>query len=61
MKLNLSQYENKKIQLTTTDNKVYTGMAIDFTPADENTPEIDSICIGDIEFYANEIKSIRAI
>lgn len=59
--MNISQYENKKIQLTTNDNTVYEGIATDFTPADENTPEIDSICIGDIEFYADEIKSIKLV
>lgn len=61
MKLNLSQYENRKIQITTKDDKVYIGIAIDFTPADENTPEIDSICIGNIEFYANEIKKVQLL
>lgn len=59
--MNISQYENQKIQLTTNDNTVYEGIATDFTPADENTPEVDSICIGDIEFYADEIKSIKLV
>ena len=59
--MNLSKYENKIVRIVTNNNLVIQGEALDYTPSDENTPEIDSICIGDLEFYANDIKSIEII
>ena len=59
--MKLNEYENKKIEITTTDNEIFVGIAVDFTPADENNPEFDSICIGNIEIFSNEIKNIRTI
>lgn len=51
--------DGKRLKITTNNGNFYEGLAIDFTPADENTPEIDSICISDIEFFADEIRSIK--
>lgn len=59
--MKLSEYEGKKVQITTQEGKIFRGLANDYTPADENTPEIDSICIGEYEFYANNIKSIEML
>ena len=51
--------DGKSVKITTNNGNFYESLAIDFTPADENTPEIDSICISDIEFFADEIRSIK--
>ena len=59
--MKLIECENKRIEITTINGEVYSGLATDYTPADENTPEIESICIGNIEFFSNEIKNIRTI
>lgn len=57
--MKLYECENKKIEITTNNGKIYSGLATDYTPADENTPEIESICIGSLEIFANEIKTIK--
>lgn len=59
--MKLYQYENKNVEIKTNDGKTYSGLAIDYTPADENNREIESICIGNVELYSNEINSIRMI
>lgn len=59
--MNLSQFENKKVKIITTDDIAYTGIAMDFTPADENTPGVDSICIGTNEFFEFDIKTIEVV
>lgn len=59
--MKLYEYEGKKIQITTWDGKIFKGLANDYTPADENTPQIDSICIDEFEFYANNIKNIEVL
>lgn len=57
----LWKYVGKKIRIITDDGQVFEGIGCDFTFADENEPEIDSICIGDTEFYENEIVSIEEL
>lgn len=59
--MKLYEYENKKIEITTADGRIYSGLATDYTPADENTPEIESICIGNVEFFANQIQNIKTL
>ena len=59
--MKLYEYENKNIEISTDGGGIFRGLAIDYTPADENTPEIESICIGSMEFFANEIKNIRIL
>ena len=46
----LWQYVGEKIRVKLDDGQVYEGIGCDFTYADDNEPEIDSICIGDTEF-----------
>lgn len=63
--MNLQQYEGKKIKLTTVSpgiyGSVFIGIAEDFTDAEDNEPHISSICIDDIEFMENQIKSIEIL
>lgn len=59
--MKLWKYVGKKIRIKLEDGQAFEGIACDFTYADENEPEIDSICIGDTEFYENEIVSIKEI
>lgn len=59
--MKLYEYENKNIEIITTDGKIYSGLATDYTPADENTSEIESICIGNVEFFANQIQNIKTL
>lgn len=59
--IKLWKYVGKKIRIKLDDGQVFEGIGRDFTYADENEPEIDSICIGDTEFYENEIVSIKEI
>lgn len=57
----LWQYEGEKIRIRTDDGQIFEGIGCDFTFADDNEPDIDSICIGDTEFYENEIVWIEKI
>ena len=57
----LWKYVSKKIRIKLDDGQVFEGIGCDFSDADDNEPEIDSICIGDTEFYENEIVSIEEI
>lgn len=59
--MKLWEYDGKKVRITTDDNQVFQGIACDYTDADDNEPEIASICIGNIEFREDEIKSIEII
>lgn len=62
--MELREYEGKKVRITTEPGvfgSVFEGIACDYTDADDNEPKIASICIGDIEFYENRIKSIEII
>lgn len=59
--MKLFEYEGKKVQITTNEGETFKGLANDYTPADENNPEIESICIGEFEFYANNIKNIELL
>lgn len=63
--MELYMYEGKKVRIITIEpgilGSVFEGIACDYTDADDNEPEIASICIGDIEFSENEIKSIEII
>ncbi|MBQ3006760.1 MAG: hypothetical protein IJD78_04275 [Clostridia bacterium] len=59
--MKLYEYSGKKVKITSFDGKEFSGIACDFIPAQDNTPEIASISIDEIEFYENEIKSITVI
>lgn len=63
--MNLWEFEGKKVRIITKEpgvlGSVFEGTACDYTDADDNEPEIASICIGDTEFYENNIKSIEVI
>lgn len=59
--MKLNEYSGKKVKIITVDGKAFSGIACDFIPAQDNTPEIASISIGEIEFYENEIKSITVV
>lgn len=57
----IAEFSGKQVRLTADDGEVYTGRAQDFIPPQDNEPEEASISIGEIEFYAHEIKSIELI
>ena len=57
----IAVFSGKQVRLTTDDGEIYTGMAQDFIPPQDNEPEEASISIGEIEFYAHEIRSIELI
>ena len=59
--MKLWKYDGKHVKITTVDNEIFRGKACDFIPAQDNVPEISSICIGNIEFYENEIANIEEI
>lgn len=59
--MKLYEYSGKKVKITTFGGKEFSGIACDFIPAQDNTPEVSSISIDEIEFYENEIKSISVI
>lgn len=59
--MNLYEYSGKRIRIITTNGQIFEGIGCDYTPAQDNVPEIESICIGHIEFGENEIKSIAII
>lgn len=60
--LKLWKYRGKKVRIKCDDGQVFEGKAIDYTSALDNTEEEEeSICIGDIMFYAHEIVSIEEI
>lgn len=59
--MKLYEFLHKKIKLTTDDNQVFIGVAEDYTEAEDNEPQIDSICIGDYEFLETDIKSIEIL
>lgn len=62
--MELCEYEGKKVRITTEPGvfgSVFEGIACDYTDADDNEPEIASICIGNIEFREDEIKNIEII
>lgn len=59
--MKLWRYVGKNIRIKTDDGLIYEGKGCDFSFADDNEPEIDSICIGDTEFFENEIASIEEI
>lgn len=59
---NLRRFENEKVNLTTIDGEEYMGVAIDYIFPEDNEPEgLESISIGNIEFYEDEIKTIEII
>ncbi len=57
--MELIKYEGKFVKILTKNGESYSGKAIDYTPAEDNVPEKDSICIGEIEFFESDIKSIE--
>ncbi len=62
MELRLYKYQDKKIRIETVSGKIFEGIADLYTqPCDNYPDEVESICIGNIEFTAPEIKSIEII
>lgn len=59
--MELYKYCGKFVGIRTNDGQYFIGKACDYTPSQNNTPEIASISIGDIEIYENEIKSIDIV
>lgn len=63
--MNLWEYEGKAVRIITKEpgvfGSVFEGLACDYTDADDNEPEIASICIDNIEFREDEIESIEVI
>ncbi len=59
--MKLYECNGKKVRIITTDNKEFEGEAFDYIPAQDNTPEVASISIGDFELFENDIKSIELI
>lgn len=59
--MKLIKYEGKEVKITIKNGESYSGKAMDYTPAEDNVPEKDSICIGEIEFFESDIKSIELI
>ena len=59
--MELEKYFGKNVRVVTMDNETFTGEVEYYIPAQDNIPEIESITIGDIEIYSNEIKSISLI
>lgn len=57
----LWKYVGKNIRIKTKDGLTFEGNGCDFSFADDNEKEVDSICIGDTEFFENEIASIEEI
>lgn len=59
--MGLWKYSGKQVKITTIDDKIFSGKAYDFIPAQDNVPEIASISIGDIELFETDIKDIEII
>lgn len=51
----------KKVRLVCTDGDVFEGVVNTYISAPDNEPEEESICIGNIEFMAHEIKSVEIL
>lgn len=61
MNRTLRQYLRKMVEVEFTDGEKLTGVVTNHTSALDNEPEPESICIGNIEILATEIKSIHEI
>lgn len=59
--MKLWEYSGKKVRLITDDNQVFQGTAYDYSPPQDNEPEIATISIDVYEFREDEIKSIEVI
>ena len=65
--MNLREFEEKKVRIVTTSNKVFEGLATDYTYAEDNEPEEESITLVEtglpnpIEFRLSEIKKIEEL
>ena len=59
--MELWKFEGKEVIVRFTDGDIMTGRAVDFSSAEDNANEVDSICIGNIEVEEPEIARIEAI
>ena len=59
--MKLWEYSGKKVRITMDDEKVFEGIAYDYSSALDNEPDPESISIGVFELYAPEIKKIELI
>ncbi|MEG1835649.1 MAG: hypothetical protein RR229_05935 [Oscillospiraceae bacterium] len=57
--MKLWEFSGKQVKITCITGEVFVGIAYDYTPPQDNEPEIASISVGDYEIYENEIKSIE--
>jgi hypothetical protein len=63
--MKLQEYEGKNVRVTFKDGDVLEGVARDYTSAldntGEDTPNVETICIGCLEFTEKEIASIELL
>jgi hypothetical protein len=57
----LYEYLDKTVLLTCTNGKQFNGTVSEYTSAQDNEPDPESICIGCIEFYNTDIASIEVL
>lgn len=59
--MKLYKFSGKRVKLITKDGDVYTGMAYDYIPAQDNPDNVACITVNDFEFSETEIESITFI
>lgn len=56
--MRLSECNGKNVTIICIDGEVFSGLAYDYTPACDNTPEESSITIDHTEIYESEIREV---
>lgn len=63
--MKLWEYEGKNVRVTFKDGDVLEGVAHDYTSAldntGEDTPNVETLCLGCLEFTEEEIASIELL
>ena len=63
--MKLWEYEGKNVRVTFKDGDVLEGVAYDYTSAldntGEDTPNVETLCLGCLEFTEEEIASIELL
>lgn len=59
--MNLYGFEGKHIRVVFVDGQTLTGTAHEYTQALDNPQEKESLCIGDVIFFEDEVAEIREI
>lgn len=59
--MKFSGFEGKRVRVVFTDGETLTGIAADHTSALNNPEEKESLCIGDVIFFEDEVEKIELL